>query len=164
MKGKKILFLTLALLLPVVIFIFLKMFGRNEFSVPPLYQEGELTSPGNCNFNYKTPYTIPDTINAQLQLNPKDSLHVIYFEPAISAQLKRVSAEFSSARIQIIAPTDLAGIKDIEGIKECILLMTAEQSVILIDNRKRIRGYYEASDRDEMDRLMIELNVILKRF
>ena len=164
MKGKKILFLTLALLLPVIIFIFLKMFGRNEFSVPALYQDGELTSPENCNFNYRIPYSIPDTISAQLQLNPKDSLHVIYFEPGLRDQLKRVSVEFSSARIQIIAPSDLAGIKDIGGLKECILLMTAKQSVILIDNRRRIRGYYDASDLDEMDRLIIELNVILKRF
>ena len=37
MLNKKTLFLFLALVLPIGIFLFLKFFGRNEFSVEPLY-------------------------------------------------------------------------------------------------------------------------------
>jgi hypothetical protein len=165
MKEKKILFLTLALLLPVAIFIFLKIFGRNQFDVPAIYQEGKVDAPENCNFPYPTPYFIPDSITTCLKLKDADSLSVIYFEPALHVPLKRVSVAFHDAPIKIIAPVDLLALKiNVDVLKECILLMKPPHSMVLIDHRNRIRGYYDGSDRDEMDRLIAEMNIILKRY
>ena len=62
MRGKKALFLFLALALPICIFVFLKMFGRNEFDVPLLYDKGVLQKPAECNVVYNEPYTIADSI------------------------------------------------------------------------------------------------------
>jgi len=54
---RKGLLLFLALLLPVIIFLFLHFFGKNEFEVPVLYQtQDEL--PGNCEMEYSLPYTV----------------------------------------------------------------------------------------------------------
>lgn len=165
MRRKKILFLTLALLLPVAIFIFLKIFGRNEFDVPVMHQEGKVDAPENCHFNYTTPYLIPDSISTSFKLNAADSLYVIYFEPALNVPLKRVSVEFDEASIKIISPSGLSVLKtDVNVLKECILLMKPPHSVVLIDNQNRIRGYYDGSDRDEMDRLIVEMKIILKRY
>jgi len=34
----------------------------------------------------------------------------------------------------------------------------------LIDDQKRIRGYYKIGFRDEMDRLEVELKILLKKY
>lgn len=164
MKRKKILFLTLALLLPVAIFIFLKMFGRNEFAVPPLYEEGQVEHPERCDFRYTTPYSLPDSLSESLGLHSEDSLFVLYFESGLDAAMNRVMVE-SKRDVKIIASYDLdTDSLDVTLLKDCILLMKPEHSVVLIDHRKRIRAYYDGSDRDEIDRLIIEINVILKRY
>ena len=77
MKGRKVLFLSLALLLPVAIFVFLKIFGQNEFQVAVMHQEGKIDAPENCDFVYSTPYRIPDSVAAMVGMNSADSLYVI---------------------------------------------------------------------------------------
>lgn len=49
-------------------------------------------------------------------------------------------------------------------LKTCILLIKRPHSIVLIDNENRIRGYYDADDRDELDRLKAEINIILKKY
>ena len=73
MTSKKTIFLILALILPVAIFIFLKLFGRNEFNVPPRYQQEEIAAPANCDFQYPVPYSLPDSVFQELNLNRNDS-------------------------------------------------------------------------------------------
>ncbi len=165
MKGKKILFLTLALLLPVTIFIFLKIFGRNEFDVPVMHLEGKIEAPENCDYNYTTPYFIPDSLAAFFEVNNADSLYVIYFAPALRVPMKRVSVEIGEAFIKIIPPSAFSLMKtDVRLLKECILLMKPPHSIVLLDNKKRIRGYYEGEERDEIDRLIVEIKIILKQY
>jgi hypothetical protein len=165
MKGKKIILLTLALILPIAVFIFLKMFGRNEFNVPVMYQKGAIKAPGNCGFSYRTPYVIPDSVSTALEFSPGDSLNVIYFDPSLSEHINRISSDIKGNAFKIITPAQLAVLKmDTSLLKQCIFLMDPDQSVILVDNHNRLRGYYNGSDRDEMDRLIIEMNIILKRY
>lgn len=165
MRGKKILFLTLALLLPIAIFIFLKIFGRNEFDVPVMHQEGKVDAPENCDFTYATPYFIPDSLTAFFEVNNADSLYVIYFEPGLSVPMKRVTVEIGEASIKVIPPSVFTLLKtDVRVLKECILLVKSPHSIVLLDNRKRIRGYYDGSDRDEIDRLIVEIKIILKQY
>ncbi|NJM25917.1 MAG: hypothetical protein HC859_10980, partial [Bacteroidia bacterium] len=57
---KKII-LVIALIMPVGIFVFLKIFGKNEFAVAPLYRSGAIDVPDGCaGTTYQVPYTLPD--------------------------------------------------------------------------------------------------------
>lgn len=164
MKGTKLIFLTLALLLPVAIFVFLKLFGKNEFDVPVMHQEGTIDAPADCNFAYATPYHVPDSIIRNLQLKKTDSLYVLYFDPTLSTPMNRISVEFKWAPVTVVAPSSFADGTDLARLKDCVFLMQAPNSVTLLDHKNRIRGYYDGSDRDEVDRLIVEMKIILKQY
>src|SRR5690606_16129251 len=81
---KKALFMFLALLLPVLIFVFLRSFGKNEFDVPPLFADS-VNVPVNCSsYNYTKPYTVADSILRTMQWNATDSLTIIVFQDTIA--------------------------------------------------------------------------------
>jgi hypothetical protein len=44
------------------------------------------------------------------------------------------------------------------------LLSQSPNNIVLIDEQKRIRGHYDGTDRDELDRLEAEINIILKKY
>ena len=164
MKPKKLIFLTLALALPVAVFVFLKIFGENEFNVPLLHQDGTIPSPENCDFSYKAPYTIPDSLIDILHLKAEDSLYVFYFDPSTGAAMRRVATEAKWLPVQIVDRSFFPHETDERIIRECILLLKPPASVALVDHRNRIRGYYDGSDRDEIDRLLVEIKIILKQY
>lgn len=164
MKRKKLVFLTLALLLPVAVFVFLKIFGRNEFTVPVMYQEGMIDAPANCGFTYEAPYLVPDSLVSGLNLRDRDSVYVFYFDPSLATPMNRISVEFKWASVKVVTPSDFHGRTDLRSIKDCVLLIPPEASVALIDHKNRIRGYYDGTDRDEVDRLIVEIKIILKQY
>lgn len=164
MKGKKAIFLISALLLPIAIFIFLKAFGHNEFRVPPLYQEGTIHPPGECDYAYSTPYSVPDSITAQLGIDSRDSLYVIYFDRALQVPMRRVSVEYAEPSVRIITPSDIPDGIDPTSLQQCALLMKPGTSIVLLDRTNRIRGQYDGSSREEVDRLLVEIDIILKNY
>jgi hypothetical protein len=163
-KRKKIIFLTLALVLPVGIFVFLKIFGRNEFQVPVMYENEKVEAPENCNFPYTIPYRIPDSVLRTVARNAGDSLFVFYFDPAVNTAMKRVSVEFDSALVEVIHPAEIRKKTDVTVLQQCVLLMKPGVSVALVDHNNRIRGYYNGADRDEVDRLIVEIKIILREY
>ncbi|HEX8040129.1 MAG TPA: hypothetical protein VF490_13305 [Chryseosolibacter sp.] len=164
MKRKKAAVLISALILPVAIFLFLKIFGRNEFQVAPLHQQGTLPAPANCPYLYETPYRVADSVIAELRLGKTDSLFVLYFDPALATPLKRVSVEYGDAPVKLVPPSSLPPDVDRRVLQECILLLHPPASVVMLDHLKRIRGYYDGRDRDEVDRLLVEIDIILKHY
>ena len=164
MTLRKIIFLFLALLLPVAVFVFLKTFGRNEFQVPVRHAEGTIEVPVNCQFQYATPYRIADSIMTVLHLNRNDSLFVFYFDASLNTAMDRVAVQFQDAPITILSSGQVAGRTDARLVEECVLLMPADSSVALVDHQRRIRGYYDGRDRDEIDRLIVEIKIILKQY
>lgn len=164
MKGKKSIFLIAALLLPVAIFIFLKIFGKNEFQVPPLHQEGIIEVSNACHYRYATPYYVPDSLFAQFGANKHDSLYVLYFDPSLKVSMNRVSVEYRDASVTVVPPSAFSPETDTQLLRQCVLLMRPPASVVLLDRHNRIRGYYDASDRDEVDRLLVEIDIILKNY
>ena len=164
MKGKKLLFLFLALLLPVAIFVFLKIFGRNEFEVPVLHQDSIPATSAHCNIRYTMPYRLADSVMTKRATNGSDSLYVLYFDGPAAGAMKRIATEFSGDPLAIAAVSEHVPADEISFLKQCILLMGNDVSVALVDHRRRIRGYYNADDRDEMDRLIVEIKIILKKY
>ncbi len=161
MKRKTI-FLFLALVLPVCIFLFLKMFGRNEFAVPALYTDTYPEIHENCGI-VKLPYYIPDSILAMLPLD-KDSLVVIVFGDLSNEslnQIRRIEQEFGQDPVKVMT---LNATSQHFSWKDCIFFLKEPFNVVMVDKRGAIRGQYVSSLREEIDRLLTELTIILKKY
>jgi len=163
--NRKSLFLLIALLLPVLVFIFLKVFGKNEFTVDPLFQTSESKIPPGCT-EVSIPYFILDSAYlAFKQGHESDSLLIIFYEA--------MSAELAKSDLQLSRLTEYLQVDEAVGVKriteksksiECALLLKPSLDLALLDSKRRIRGQYSSTDRDEVDRLMTELDIILKRY
>jgi hypothetical protein len=164
MTGKKAI-LIIALILPIGVFMFLKFFGRNQFEVQPLFQERSDVI--DCAGEYQFPYVIPDSISHQWKIKEYE-LTVVPFvhgdssDRETSAHLRRIEEEFSGYSIQIkpMGENDTLANK----IRSCVLLMPESTSVVLVDRAGSIRGQYDGSSLDEMDRLIVEMKIILKKY
>lgn len=164
MNFKKILFLFLALLLPVAVFLFLKGFGKNQFDVPMLFQ-GQVERPADCaGFEYATPYAVSDTLVTKLGWKETDSVTIVFFDDAsiestkkITSQKNRLRTEFSKEKLGFMLTSDVV-------LKRCVFLMKKTDNAALLDSKKRIRGQYDLTDFDEADRLIMELKIILKNY
>lgn len=161
---RKQLFLFLALLLPVAVFVFLKLFGRNEFNVRALHQDSIPVSSADCQIRYTTPYRVADSVMRHIKRNVTDSLFVVYFDATPAEAMERLSVEFQADALAMMPARDVTASADMVFLKTCILLMEKDMSVILIDHKNRIRGYYDGADRDDVDRLIVEIKIILKKY
>jgi hypothetical protein len=162
MKLKKAVFLFLALLFPVCIFVFLKYFGKNEFTVPALFADVHPEGISDCGITIMLPYHIPDSVQESLQL-PKDSLILIHFgedSTESQQQLTRVKHEYGNEMpLKFLHASD-----SISYLRKCIFFLTGGYDLVLLDGDGVIRGQYKAGDREEVDRLLMEIAILLKRY
>ena len=187
MNIKKSVFLFLALLLPTVTFLFLKFFGKNEFSVEPLFQTVVQSSEECSDVEYNVPYTITDSLLSGLQLSSDDSVTLIVFQDSRVAkqqeqtvQLTRIFKEFVNERMGVVkVVTDSSNgnrskkvnvkvipVEDavFARFHNCIFLMNPLDDAVIIDKKSRIRGQYVMSNREDADRLILELKILLKKY
>jgi hypothetical protein len=163
MNGKKVLFLFLALALPGCIFVFLKMFGKNEFDVPVLHQTGVIEHPSDCNFKYTAPYAIADSVIHSLKAKSQAKLYLINFgnDQAVNERLK---TESKNDDIQILSANEIwTDHQNRQVIQSCVFL-SPSADLVLVDNEKRIRGTYVSTKLDEVDRVLLEIKIILKKY
>ena len=163
MNRTKALFLFLALLLPICIFIFLRIFGKNEFNVEPLFSDTPPPASNECP-HAVSPYFLHDSVKSQLPFG-NDSLLVIAFDengdPNTVNQLKRLKEETSNLPVAYLT---LPGSARHLLWKRCLFFLHEPQDVVTVDAKGRIRGQYESADREDIDRLLTELTIILKRY
>lgn len=159
---KKAILLFLALLFPACIFIFLKFFGKNEFAVAPLYTDLYPEGSRECGDSITLPYHIPETVRSSLFTN-EDSLVLIHFgglKPDGQKQLQRVSNEFGKGvKLHLMDGSD-----SVPAMKECIFFLRDQYDLVLVDRAGMIRGEYISHDREEVDRLLMELAILLKKY
>jgi len=156
--SKKILYLFLALLLPALIFVFLKYFGKNEFDIPVYYQNGVTESDNECHVALSGQYFVPDSVLAKW--NWRDASVLVSF--AVEKENKELQQRLTEAKIEDLLVIHLN--ESDRKMKECVLLMKEPWDAVLIDSQRRIRGYYKLGNRDEMDRLDVELKILLKKY
>jgi len=159
MKFKKGILLFLALLFPVCIFVFLKFFGKNEFDVPPLYADVYPEGASACNVTVTLPYHIPEEERANLLSG--DSLTLIHFGELTTIaeqQLKRVTNEHGKEIKLHFFPSSAS------RVKKCVFFLKDEYDLVLVDHEGVIRGEYVLDDREEVDRLLTELSILLKKY
>jgi hypothetical protein len=160
MKGKQFIYLFAALLLPACVFIFLKIFGKNEFAVEPLFVTSSPEIPAGCD-SVNIPYHVPDTVMKSLDFK-NDSLVLVVFgslDKVAEGQLKRVDEEFGGDPIRKINI-----IVDHAQWRSCVFFLKEPFTLALVDYRGRIRGQYDPDDREDIDRLLTELTIILKKY
>lgn len=181
---KKGILLFFALLLPVLIFIFLRSFGKNEFEVPVLFADS-VSVPIMCKaYTYNKPYTVADSTLGTIGWKASDSLTLIVFTDTIAErnheraiQLSRVKAEFKNESYKIVYVSPIETNSAIAQnsyavsptvmteLRTCIFLMKPSDDIAIVDARKRIRGQYNLQDREDADRMiMLEMNILFKRY
>jgi hypothetical protein len=160
---KKLVYLFLALLLPIGVFLFLRAFGKNEFSIPIYYETEMPEHPASCQYSYKTPYTIPDSILHKAGWNGASvALLIADTSPEIIKNIKHLDEEFESSDFQRIYP--LQDTSRWNAWCDCFFFLKKPWSVVLVDSERKIRGYYAPKSREELDRLTVELKILLKQY
>ena len=142
--------LFLALVLPALVFVFLKRFGRNEFSVPVFHEQvAEWTVPG-CAAG-----SIPLRVTAS---QDQRRIRVVTTQPisAIERDLSLLAQNLDSNLFRIIAA-------DRDSVR-CHLLLRDTDTEVLLDSAGRVRGYYHVGSREETDRLILEMRILLKQY
>jgi hypothetical protein len=158
-RPAKFLLLFIGLLLPGVIFVLLKTLGKNEFDVPVLFQDSVPAGAGCEGYVYTAPYTVPDSVLASLNWTPSE-VTVIFMDRTTAAQaINRVNEEFEVGEVKLIEVPD-----SIQTSAGCALTLHSAINLVVLDKEKRIRGQYDAADREEADRLILELSILLKKY
>jgi hypothetical protein len=176
--NKKVLYLFLALALPGLIFVFLKFFGQNEFEVQVYYTEG-LPPDSICHSTSRTPYVVADSVFRKIESEGKNAVRIIAVYPFIKddlSELNRIATKYQPDSVSTIIVSGIPNLPKSEipvaqlnydsfgWVVTCGLWVREPWSVVLIDKQNQIRGYYDGSRRDEMDRLDLELSIILKKY
>lgn len=160
---KKLIYLFLALLLPIGVFLFLRAFGKNEFSIPVYYETEKPEYPASCQFSYTVPYTIPDSIlRAAGWKEGSVALLIADTSPEVTKNMKHLTEEFESSDFQRLYPHQDNARWD--SWCTCFFFLKKPWSVVLIDSERKIRGYYAPNSREEMDRLTVEMKILLKQY
>lgn len=165
MMGRKIFYLAAALALPVAIFLFLKFFGKNEFAVEPLYQTS-VPSAG-CDYAYQVPYVVPDSIRAML--SPGAMLGVVVFQDGEKSStadrlIKRLEALFPGDPVSYHKVGENVSTDGFTTLRECVFFLADNASVTIVDRDGRIRGQYEGASMEDVDRMIVEMKIMLRKF
>ncbi len=204
-------------MIPVLIYLFLRTFGENHYSVPVFYESGLSTIYGDCPSD-STQHLVPNfsltnqsnQVIEGTSLNDKITIVDFFFTscpsicPIMSSQMERVQDAFKdNPNIQILSvsvdPTYdsvevlksyaqkhqaidgfwhfLTGDKDnIYELATCgFALPTIDgngdpdefvhsDKFVLVDKERRIRGYYSGTNREEVDRLILEIKILLYEY
>ena len=178
---KKALLMAVAMFLPISIFLFLKFFGKNEFTVEPLFQQSDSTKAVTCDKPISYPYKIATQQLDNLLENNKSELTAISFsedEERLKDFAERVQEKFTTSEIslyQVKSDSLISNdnnkfqtlIKDKakgEELRSCVFLLSGINNLVLVDREGNIRGQYQLGNLDEEDRLLVETTIILKKY
>jgi len=176
-KVLKSLILGAVLIFPILIFLFLKKFGENKFEVPVYYEEGVVYEEGDCQ-PVTGKYVVPEILPGH---SWEGVLTLICFREEEwdrggeeYKQLTRICDQISDRAVHFFrvagkAHSPMQCIRDIradktdiENWKKCGLVLKEDSQVVLVDEKGRVRGYYDLGDREEADRLLVEVEIIGK--
>lgn len=158
---KKNLFLSLALILPVLVFLFLKFFGKNKFEIP-VFHRTKIESVAGCDLKYNLPYTVADSILTSLNWDGKRAT-LILFKSLDGENDLRFKDEVEQSKLQVVTLDDSLSI-DLKKALSCVFLLPVKENAVLVDEQRRIRAYYCMDSREEMDRLLVELKILFNEY
>jgi hypothetical protein len=154
---KKII-LFIAFPLPILVFVFLKFFGKNEFEVPVYYTEGIGRVIDGCPF-YPAPYTVPDSLLTKWGWTGEKASLIVLDQKGIKDNLKRVADIFDEGDYSTLFVENAN-----TNIRNCVLMSGDTSKVVVVDDKRQIRGYYTPTTQKDTDRLGVELRILLKQY
>ncbi len=157
--SRKFIYLFLALLLPGLIFVFLRKFGKNEFNIPVYYETGVTDAPAACG-NHPIPYRVADSVLGVIRTTNKPMLVVADSSTDVKRNLARLKSELNDSFSVVFPESDSRW----ESWLDCAFLLQKPWTTVLIDEQGQIRGYYTPATREETDRLSAELRILLKQY
>ncbi len=163
---KKLVYLFLALLLPSLVFVFLKYAGSNRFDIPIYYEDGLKNSPRECPSPEPGPYRLPDSVWQRLDGTITMANVVIFSTEAIDGRevADAIREEIGISKVTFIEEASLSPDSLIRSRwKRCTFSVESPWQTVLFDSSGRIRGYYDLRSREEIDRLRVELKVLVQQ-
>lgn len=162
---KKGFYLAIALCLPVFIFMFLRFFGKNQFNIPVYYQNGVADIASECGGDYTKSYYVPDSVIglAGQGESTRATLVLLDSSPQLETNLKRLWNDFEKSEVAILNLENYSPQRLLKW-KRCVLMLEEPWTVVLVDEQKRIRGYYNPVSLEETDRMLVELKILLKKY
>ena len=172
----KVVVLFVALLLPVLIYLFLKVFGDNHFAIPVYYADG-ITLEG-CKYEARQPHLV------EFESYQWQRAHLFYFPQWVNdeefyRQCGRIQTKWPGIQFTAIADSSYSNsaignkllvtdINQLFKVANCSLVLGQDSVIhkpifnqlVLVDTHKQIRGYYSGSELEDMDRLDIELDIL----
>lgn len=189
---KKWLFLFLMLALPVLIYLFLQAFGDNRFDIPVYYEngieqplDGCMKGPDSTNFKIEhirtdlegivvygfamgKGFTNDELNNIRVFLNRYNDVQGVTLSILTTDMMLISDLEESILQRQIVTK------KGLLAYARCMLQVDlaydmesanlAPRQFVLCDQQKRIRGYYNVDDLEEMDRLNTEIDILMNQY
>lgn len=198
--------LTILLLTPAAIYIFLQVFGHNEFDLPFYSEEGKLEESSSSSNSVLKPKTfsfeelrdsdgikvgqdnfagdiiVLELISAQSDHKKRDyqikriskifrnegSVRIVrvFFDSNLSGT-KQLGTEANQETNVSVLYTDLGDLNNMIQFERSSNESTEEgkryDKMLLLDKQHRIRGDYSADDFEEIDRLILEVKILLKQ-
>ena len=150
-KGFILLF---ALLFPVIVFLFLKFFGQNEYELS-IYNsscsdliENLLKEPNN-NIKLLDVRLNDDNLLIDNYINKLDISNEI---KVITLSDQPRNLEWMSIRVDNLL---------IKNLTKCVENVVFDKSfILLIDTKNNVRGYFNSTDRGEIERLDVEIDIL----
>ena len=150
-KGFILLF---ALLFPVIVFLFLKFFGQNEYKLS-IYNsscsdliENLLKEPNN-NIKLLDVRLRDDNLLIDNYINKLDISNEI---KVITLSDQPRNLEWMSIRVDNLL---------IKNLTKCVENVVFDKSfILLIDTKNNVRGYFYSTDRGEIERLDVEIDIL----
>lgn len=147
--GRSVLFLVLAA--PVLVYAFLKVFGKNKFDLPVLHLT-DAEWPSACAAPV-FPYTINDSLRTVLT-GSRPAVVVWGDLPAEAG--KRFPVEMDTSGIRVIQVAGFGW--------PCVFGADSSCVAAMIDAGGNIRSLYKALGRDEADRVIMESKILLNDY
>jgi len=169
-------FLFLLIALPVSIYVFLQAFGVNKFTIPIYHEDGITDIVSGCNqslgqhlvapfigndstssknVNRIVIYNIGEVDEAQA-LDKSNNLLMLEEKLVVWNTVVYQNLTNKTDELVKFAKCGLI-LRNIEVIGDYI----KNDTLVLVDAQRRIRGYYGVLDRVEVDRLITEVNILL---
>lgn len=171
--------LIILLAVPAFLFLFLKFFGENQFDLPYLF------SPGTGNIEE---YSQHDAYEFLSKPEGQDSIYIRLLDPNFSPtnhsilflyeaeedrnnheeELKRISSKIENRPEISLFTIQNGGLRpEVSKLINNAYELRREKSMpktmlFLIDDEKHFRGAYDPSFKSEIDRLVIEYQILLK--
>ena len=177
-KIQKVVIMIAVLMAPIFVFLFLKQFGANEFELPILYSEGNpIAECGKGSQQHKLTPEILFENNVDLPA----LFHVLSTQQnKFYSDLNSVLAKYNQVNHYELILKDTVHLlwnkssitftaDNYINFINCELILGEDHKLkkpivnkyVLVDDERRIRGYYNCSDLEEIERLDVELDILL---